>query len=97
MKGLTNENNIECFLIIRAVVSMVCYGLIFNSAHIGSNVYINVILIGLVNIPSSLLPQILLDKAWVGRRRGNIFFMILLGICMLLLLLIPDGKYKKIT
>ena len=83
-----------CFSKSRFGISLVCYALSLNSVNVGSNTYINVALFGVANIFSALVPQFMIDKPWIGRKRSTLFFMLFTGLVLLLMLAVPGGIFS---
>ena len=66
------------YYIDRLVVSMVYYGLSFNTWNLGGNFYVNFALSGVVEFPAYGLCLLLLDR--IGRKRLHCMAMVLGGV-----------------
>ena len=69
------------------VVSMIYYGVTFNSAELSSSPYLAIFLAGLVEIPAVLLSVPLIDRA--GRRPSMVASHLLTGAAILCIMAVP--------
>jgi hypothetical protein len=68
-------------LLSRLVNSLVYYGLSFNSGNFGANIYLNIFLAGVVELPAYLVTMVVLDR--FGRRYILTAFMVAGGAACL--------------
>lgn len=61
------------------VCSFVYYGLTLNAGELGGNLYLNVALYGLVEVPAFPLCIFFIEKSWSGRRRTMMWFLMFAG------------------
>ncbi|XP_052533996.1 solute carrier family 22 member 15-like isoform X4 [Tympanuchus pallidicinctus] len=61
------------------VCSFVYYGLTLNAGELGGNLYLNVALYGLVEVPAFPLCMFFIEKSWSGRRKTMMWFLIFAG------------------
>ncbi|XP_015721705.1 solute carrier family 22 member 15-like isoform X3 [Coturnix japonica] len=61
------------------VCSFVYYGLTLNAGELGGNLYLNVALYGLVEVPAFPLCMFFIEKSWSGRRKTMMWFLVFAG------------------
>lgn len=80
------------FFIFRFVFSLVYYGLNFNISNLVGNFYLNVFILGLVEILVLVYVVVLNNR--FGRRKIILFLMLLVGIlCLVVLVINLIGKW----
>nr|XP_033797332.1 solute carrier family 22 member 15-like isoform X1 [Geotrypetes seraphini] len=72
------------------VCSFVYYGLTLNAGELKGNLYLNVALYGLVEVPAFPLCLFFIEKSWSGRRRAIVAFLTVAGFACIFILLIPE-------
>ncbi|KAF0311998.1 Organic cation transporter protein [Amphibalanus amphitrite] len=78
------------------VVSMIYYGVTFNSADLSSSPYLAIFLAGLVEVPAVLLAVPLISR--VGRRPTTVLTFLLAGAAILCIMAVPAGTaWPKLT
>lgn len=87
------HHNLSRLIIIRFANNTTYYGLSWNTSHLGGNDYVNFAVAGLVEIPGTILVYFTLDR-W-GRRIVLCGSLILSGISLLLITIVPDGKWSS--
>uniref|UniRef100_A0A493TT03 Major facilitator superfamily (MFS) profile domain-containing protein n=1 Tax=Anas platyrhynchos platyrhynchos TaxID=8840 RepID=A0A493TT03_ANAPP len=75
------------------VCSLVYYGLTLNAGELGGNLYLNVALYGLVEVPAFPLCMFFIEKS--GRRKTMMCFLIFAGFACMFTMFLPknSGKY----
>ncbi|XP_066476717.1 solute carrier family 22 member 15-like [Tiliqua scincoides] len=73
------------------VCSFVYYGLTLNAGELGGNLYLNVALYGLVEVPAFPLCMFFIGRSWSGRRKSTTVFLIFAGIACLLTVFLPEN------
>ncbi|KAM6346847.1 solute carrier family 22 member 15-like isoform 2-T3 [Alca torda] len=71
------------------VCSFVYYGLTLNAGELRGNLYLNVALSGLVEIPAFPLCMFFIEKSWSGRRKTTTCFLIFAGIACIFTMFLP--------
>ncbi|KFP69853.1 Solute carrier family 22 member 15-like, partial [Acanthisitta chloris] len=71
------------------VCSFVYYGLTLNAGELRGNLYLNVALSGLVEVPAFPLCMFFIEKSWSGRRKTMACFLILAGFACMFTMLLP--------
>ncbi|XP_010079251.1 PREDICTED: solute carrier family 22 member 15-like, partial [Pterocles gutturalis] len=77
------------------VCSFVYYGLTLNAGELRGNLYLNVALSGLVEVPAFPLCMFFIEKSWSGRCKTMTCFLIFAGFACILTMFLPTnaGKY----
>ncbi|XP_010013302.1 PREDICTED: solute carrier family 22 member 15-like, partial [Nestor notabilis] len=77
------------------VCSFVYYGLTLNAGELRGNLYLNVALSGLVEVPAFPLCMFFVEKSWSGRRKTMTCFLIFAGFACIFTTFLPTnaGKY----
>ncbi|XP_054838654.1 solute carrier family 22 member 15-like isoform X3 [Eublepharis macularius] len=73
------------------VCSLVYYGLTLNAGELGGNLYLNVALYGLVEIPAFPLCMFFIEKPWSGRRKSTTAFLIFAGFACIFTIFLPEN------
>ncbi|XP_019363429.1 PREDICTED: solute carrier family 22 member 15-like isoform X1 [Gavialis gangeticus] len=73
------------------VCSLVYYGLTLNAGELGGNLYLNVALYGLVEVPAFPLCMFFIEKPWSGRRKTMTSFLIFAGFACIITMLLPEN------
>ncbi|NWI20887.1 S22FL protein, partial [Crypturellus soui] len=73
------------------VCSFVYYGLTLNAGELRGNLYLNVALYGLVEIPAFPLCMVFIEKSWCGRRRTMASFLVFAGFACMFTLFLPTN------
>ncbi|XP_050567937.1 solute carrier family 22 member 15-like isoform X1 [Cygnus atratus] len=74
------------------VCSLVYYGLTLNAGELGGNLYLNVALYGLVEVPAFPLCMFFIEKPWSGRRKTMMCFLIFAGIACMFTMFLPKNS-----
>ncbi|XP_043374754.1 solute carrier family 22 member 15-like isoform X6 [Dermochelys coriacea] len=74
------------------VCSLVYYGLTFNAGELGGNLYLNVALYGLIEVPAFPLCMFFIEKSWSGRRKTTTFFLIFAGFTCMFTMFLPENS-----
>uniref|UniRef100_A0A673VRD0 Solute carrier family 22 member 9 n=1 Tax=Suricata suricatta TaxID=37032 RepID=A0A673VRD0_SURSU len=74
----------------RFAIYMSFYGLILHLQHFGSNVYLFQVLFGLITFPANYIGVLALSH--MGRRISQTIFLSFLGISILTITFLPEGK-----
>ncbi|XP_053164391.1 solute carrier family 22 member 15-like isoform X2 [Hemicordylus capensis] len=73
------------------VCSLVYYGLTLNAGELGGNLYLNVALYGLVEVPAFPLCMFFIERSWSGRRKSTTAFLIFAGLACILTMFLPEN------
>ncbi|XP_053306451.1 solute carrier family 22 member 15-like [Spea bombifrons] len=73
------------------VCSLVYYGLTLNAGELKGNLYLNVALYGLVEVPAFPLCLFFIEKKWCGRGRATSGFLVFAGFACIFTMFLPDG------
>ncbi|XP_060624906.2 solute carrier family 22 member 15-like isoform X2 [Anolis sagrei] len=73
------------------VCSFVYYGLTLNAGELGGNLYLNVALSGLVEVPAFPLCMFFIEKPWSGRRKSTVAFLIFAGFACIFTMCLPEN------
>ncbi|KAL8186936.1 UNVERIFIED_CONTAM: hypothetical protein K2H54_022588 [Gekko kuhli] len=73
------------------VCSLVYYGLTLNAGELGGNLYLNVALYGLVEVPAFPLCMFFIEKPWSGRRKSTTVFLIFAGFACMFTMFLPEN------
>ncbi|XP_060097099.1 solute carrier family 22 member 15-like isoform X1 [Heteronotia binoei] len=73
------------------VCSLVYYGLTLNAGELGGNLYLNVALYGLVEVPAFPLCMFFIEKPWSGRRKSTTAFLIFAGFACMFTMFLPEN------
>ncbi|XP_035186177.1 solute carrier family 22 member 15-like isoform X3 [Oxyura jamaicensis] len=74
------------------VCSLVYYGLTLNAGELGGNLYLNVALYGLVEVPAFPLCMFFIEKPWSGRRKTMMCFLIFAGFACMFTMFLPKNS-----
>nr|XP_042710715.1 solute carrier family 22 member 15-like isoform X4 [Chrysemys picta bellii] len=74
------------------VCSLVYYGLTFNAGELGGNLYLNVALYGLIEVPAFPLCMFFIEKSWSGRRKTTTYFLIFAGFACIFTMILPENS-----
>ncbi|XP_035411214.1 solute carrier family 22 member 15-like isoform X6 [Cygnus atratus] len=77
------------------VCSLVYYGLTLNAGELGGNLYLNVALYGLVEVPAFPLCMFFIEKPWSGRRKTMMCFLIFAGIACMFTMFLPKNSERN--
>ncbi|XP_075010350.1 solute carrier family 22 member 15-like isoform X1 [Calonectris borealis] len=74
------------------VCSFVYYGLTLNAGELRGNLYLNVALSGLVEVPAFPLCMFFIEKSWSGRRKTMTCFLIFAGFACIFTMFLPTNS-----
>ncbi|XP_040462867.1 solute carrier family 22 member 15-like isoform X2 [Falco naumanni] len=69
--------------------SFVYYGLTLNAGELRGNLYLNVALSGLVEVPAFPLCMFFIEKSWSGRRKTMTCFLVFAGLACIFTMVLP--------
>ncbi|KAE8590823.1 hypothetical protein XENTR_v10018219 [Xenopus tropicalis] len=72
------------------VCSLVYYGLTLNAGELKGNLYLNVALYGLVEVPAFPLCLYFIEKSWSGRRKATAGFLGFAGFACIFTIFLPE-------
>ncbi|NXU08430.1 S22FL protein, partial [Pardalotus punctatus] len=73
------------------VCSFVYYGLTLNAGELRGNLYLNVALSGLVEVPAFPLCMFFIEKSWSGRRKTMTCFLVFAGFSCIFTMFLPTN------
>ncbi|NWW79978.1 S22FL protein, partial [Climacteris rufus] len=73
------------------VCSFVYYGLTLNAGELRGNLYLNVALSGLVEVPAFPLCMFFIEKSWSGRRKTMTCFLVFAGFACIFTMFLPTN------
>uniref|UniRef100_A0A2D4HCG0 Major facilitator superfamily (MFS) profile domain-containing protein n=1 Tax=Micrurus lemniscatus lemniscatus TaxID=129467 RepID=A0A2D4HCG0_MICLE len=76
------------------VCSFVYYGLTLNAGELGGNLYLNVALSGLVEVPAFPLCMFFIEKSWLGRRKSSAAFLIFAGLACVFTMYLTENNRR---
>ncbi|XP_053548246.1 solute carrier family 22 member 15-like [Bombina bombina] len=79
------------------VCSLVYYGLTLNAGELKGNLYLNVALYGLVEVPAFPLCLFFIEKSWSGRQKATAGFLVFAGFACIFTLFLPDNNRFFLT
>ncbi|XP_055575860.1 solute carrier family 22 member 15-like isoform X2 [Falco biarmicus] len=71
--------------------SFVYYGLTLNAGELRGNLYLNVALSGLVEVPAFPLCMFFIEKSWSGRRKTMTSFLVFAGLACIFTMVLPTN------
>ncbi|KAG8435248.1 hypothetical protein GDO86_013266 [Hymenochirus boettgeri] len=74
------------------VCSLVYYGLTLNAGELKGNLYLNVALSGLVEVPAFPLCLYFIEKSWCGRGRATSGFLVFAGLGCIFTMFLPESN-----
>ncbi|XP_075114057.1 solute carrier family 22 member 15-like isoform X2 [Leptodactylus fuscus] len=74
------------------VCSLVYYGLTLNAGELKGNLYVNVALYGLVEVPAFPLCLFFIEKSWSGRGKSTAGFLVFAGLACIVTMFLPDNN-----
>ncbi|XP_069836492.1 solute carrier family 22 member 15-like isoform X1 [Dendropsophus ebraccatus] len=74
------------------VCSLVYYGLTLNAGELKGNLYMNVAVYGLVEVPAFPLCLFFIEKSWSGRRKSTAAFLVFAGLACIFTMFSPDNN-----
>ncbi|KAM5142191.1 solute carrier family 22 member 15 [Mantella aurantiaca] len=74
------------------VCSLVYYGLTLNAGDLKGNLYLNVALSGLVEVPAFPLCLFFIEKSWSGRGKSTAGFLIFAGLACIFTMFLPENN-----
>ncbi|KAM9325226.1 solute carrier family 22 member 15-like [Gastrophryne carolinensis] len=77
------------------VCSLVYYGLTLNSRELKGNIYLNLALSGLVEVPAFPLCLFFIEKSWCGRGKATSGFLIFAGLACIATMFLPDNNLNS--
>ncbi|XP_030425796.1 solute carrier family 22 member 15-like isoform X5 [Gopherus evgoodei] len=89
---VSNSPGVFFFLLSLYVCSLVYYGLTFSAGELGGNLYLNVALYGLIEVPAFPLCMFFIEKSWSGRRKTTTSFLIFAGFACIFTIFLPDNS-----
>ncbi|KAM8977780.1 solute carrier family 22 member 15 [Pelodytes ibericus] len=79
------------------VCSLVYYGLTLSVGDLGGNIYLNLALSGLAEVPAYPLCMYLINHKWWGRRRSLAGFLCLGGLSCLVIMFLPEKRESGLS
>ncbi|XP_038599229.1 solute carrier family 22 member 15-like [Tachyglossus aculeatus] len=74
------------------VCSLVYYGLTLNAGELKGNLYINIALYGLVEVPAFPLCIFFIEKSWAGRQKTTATFLTFAGFACIFSTFLPENS-----
>ncbi|XP_044153480.1 solute carrier family 22 member 15-like isoform X3 [Bufo gargarizans] len=74
------------------VCSLVYYGLTLNAGELKGNLYFNVAMYGLVEVPAFPLCLFFIEKSWSGRGKSTAGFLVFAGLACIFTMFLPDNN-----
>ncbi|XP_066456792.1 solute carrier family 22 member 15-like isoform X3 [Eleutherodactylus coqui] len=74
------------------VCSLVYYGLTLNAGELKGNLYLNVALYGLVEVPAFPLCLFFIEKSWCGRGKSTAGFLVFAGMACIFTMFLPNDN-----
>ncbi|XP_071987460.1 solute carrier family 22 member 15-like isoform X1 [Engystomops pustulosus] len=74
------------------VCSLVYYGLTLNAGELKGNLYVNVALYGLVEVPAFPLCLFFIEKSWSGRGKSTAGFLVFAGLSCMFTMFLPENN-----
>ncbi|XP_040218083.1 solute carrier family 22 member 15-like isoform X2 [Rana temporaria] len=74
------------------VCSLVYYGLTLNAGDLKGNLYLNVALSGLVEVPAFPLCLFFIEKSWSGRGKSTAGFLMFAGLACIFTMFLPENN-----
>ncbi|KAJ7427394.1 solute carrier family 22 member 15-like isoform X3 [Willisornis vidua] len=88
---VSNTPGVFFLLLSLYVCSFVYYGLTLNAGELRGNLYLNVALSGLVEVPAFPLCMFFIEKSWSGRRKTMTCFLIFAGFACIFTMFLPTN------
>ncbi|XP_063817705.1 solute carrier family 22 member 15-like isoform X2 [Pseudophryne corroboree] len=73
------------------VCSLVYYGMTLNAGELKGNLYLNVALYGLIEVPAFPLCLFFIEKSWCGRGKATAGFLVFAGLACIFTMFLPDN------
>ncbi|XP_071987461.1 solute carrier family 22 member 15-like isoform X2 [Engystomops pustulosus] len=89
---VANSPGVLFFLLSLYVCSLVYYGLTLNAGELKGNLYVNVALYGLVEVPAFPLCLFFIEKSWSGRGKSTAGFLVFAGLSCMFTMFLPENN-----
>ncbi|XP_044153481.1 solute carrier family 22 member 15-like isoform X4 [Bufo gargarizans] len=89
---VANSPGVLFFLLSLYVCSLVYYGLTLNAGELKGNLYFNVAMYGLVEVPAFPLCLFFIEKSWSGRGKSTAGFLVFAGLACIFTMFLPDNN-----